>query len=343
MELRGKVSWFGGPEDGGVAPDEGLAFIYDVDDAPHLFLDQQPPGTSGLARRLDPEVFYIACRWDYNKYPKPSLLEHAALVRAPKTGREFMAFPADWGPNEATGRIADISSGLMDALGIETDDEVEVIYPYATTEAPVAYNSVAISSGHGKYVRGASGILDEVDEARKVVERLAAELDSRGVNVNYFHDDVSHSQNENLNTIVNWHNNQDRDLDISVHFNAYEQVSKPMGTEVLYITQNALASQISAAIASCGFINRGPKKRTDLFFLNNTDEPAILIEVCFVDSEADAEIYRDQFNSICDAIADVLGGAEVIGPPPEEVEGSRVDIQVSGDVKIFVNGDQVWG
>jgi hypothetical protein len=27
-----------------------------------------------------------------------------------------------------------------------------------------------MSSGHGKYVRGACGILDEVDEARKVVE-----------------------------------------------------------------------------------------------------------------------------------------------------------------------------
>ena len=28
------------------------------------------------------------------------------------------------------GRIADISPGLMDDLGIETDDEVEVVFPY---------------------------------------------------------------------------------------------------------------------------------------------------------------------------------------------------------------------
>ena len=97
---------------------------------------------------------------------------------------------------------------------------------------------------------------------------------------------------------------------MSVHFNAFEQTSKPMGCEVLYVTQSTLASQVSAAIAGCGFINRGGKKRSDLYFLNNTDEPAILLEVCFVDSSADAEIYRAQFEQICDAIANVLGGAE---------------------------------
>ena len=42
----------------------------------------------------------------------------------------MLAFPADWGPNEKTGRIADLSPGLMDALNIDTDDEVEVIFPY---------------------------------------------------------------------------------------------------------------------------------------------------------------------------------------------------------------------
>ena len=366
--VRGKVSWFGGPEDTGVSADEGLAFIYEVEDAPHLFLPEQPPGTTGLARRLDPEEFYIACRWDYETTPKPSLLQHTALVRSPRTGRAFEAYPADWGPHQDTGRVADISAGLMEALGIQTDDEVVVVYPYkALPQEPamVAYNRVCVSSGHGLYVRGAAGILDEVDEARKVVEQLAKEFERRGVEVVTFHDDTSHSQNENLNTIVNFHNDQTRDLDISVHFNAYEQVEKPMGTEVLYVTQSALASQVSAAIASCGFIDRGGKKRTDLFFLNNTDEPAILLEICFVDSEADADIYGSQFAAICDAIATCLGGAETgTTPPPERPDRPerperpdpptidrppptepapipRVDIEVSGDVLIFVNGEQV--
>jgi N-acetylmuramoyl-L-alanine amidase len=196
---------------------------------------------------------------------------------------------------------------------------------------------IVISSGHGLYVRGASGILDEVDEARLVVEAVADDLRERGVEVETFHDDVSRSQNENLNRIVDYHNAQTRDLDVSVHFNAYEQVSKPMGTEVLYVTQGELAGEVAAAIAAeGGLINRGSKKRTDLFFLNETAGPAILIEVCFVDSEADAELYRENFDAICDAIADVLGGedeGEII-PPPDDIP-----LQVTGSASYFGGPD----
>jgi hypothetical protein len=127
---KGKVSWFGGPEDDGVAPDEGLAFIYEVEDKPGLFLSEQPPGTTGLARRLDPGEPYIALRWDYDIFSKEYLRGNVkARVRAPKTGKEFLAHPADWGPHQSTQRIADISPGLMTALGIQTDDIVEIEFP----------------------------------------------------------------------------------------------------------------------------------------------------------------------------------------------------------------------
>jgi hypothetical protein len=130
FSATGKVSYFGGPDDQGVSPSEGLAFISKVDQAPHLFLPSQPSGTTGLARRLNIWTPYVACRWDYQSTPKPTLLENMALVRAIKTGIAIKAFPADWGPHQDTGRVADISPSLMDALGITTDDEVEVIYPY---------------------------------------------------------------------------------------------------------------------------------------------------------------------------------------------------------------------
>jgi N-acetylmuramoyl-L-alanine amidase len=39
--------------------------------------------------------------------------------------------------------------------------------------------------------------------------------------------------------------------------------------------------------------------------------PSILIEVCFVDSSADAELYRARFSEIATAIADVLRGDEL--------------------------------
>jgi N-acetylmuramoyl-L-alanine amidase len=175
-------------------------------------------------------------------------------------------------------------------------------------ELAMTYNRIVISSGHGLYVRGASGVLDEVDEARNVVEEVATRLRARDIEVDVFHDDETTTQNENLNAIVNHHNSKTRDLDISVHFNAYVETPNPMGTEVLYVTQSVLAGEMSAAIASVGFLNRGPKKCTDLFFLNNTEMPAILLETCFVDSQADADVYRARFNDICEQIVSVIAG-----------------------------------
>jgi N-acetylmuramoyl-L-alanine amidase len=168
---------------------------------------------------------------------------------------------------------------------------------------------VVISSGHGKYVRGASGIIDEVDEARIVVPTVAGLLQRRGVDVVEFNDDVSTTQSDNLDAIVDFHNSHTRDLDVSVHFNAYIPTDGPRGTECLYLTQSELAARVSTAIADAsGLLDRGAHKRTDLAFLNGTDEPAILIECCFVDSVADCELYDTNFDDICAAIADAIVG-----------------------------------
>lgn len=180
------------------------------------------------------------------------------------------------------------------------------------------HDPIVISSGHGKYIRGASGYIDEVDEARKVVERTAQILKDAGVSVKTYHDNTSHDQNTNLHAIVNYHNAQSRDLDVSVHFNAYNTTSKPMGTECLYVSQSALAADVALAMADAGdFINRGPKKRTDLYFLNNTNEPAILIETCFVDSKADVDLYHKHFELICQSIAETISGKALETPPGE--------------------------
>jgi N-acetylmuramoyl-L-alanine amidase len=195
---------------------------------------------------------------------------------------------------------------------------------------------IVMSSGHGKYVRGASGLIDEVEEARRVVPRVAEFLRAHGHQVIEFHDNTSITQNENLDTIVNFHNSQDRDLDVSVHFNAYIPTDGARGTEVLYVTQEDLAGRIAAAISRAGhLVNRGAHYRTDLAFLNGTDEPAILIEVCFVDAASDVENYQNNFDAICAAIAGVgeavrpslvrfrgpcswFGGPDDMGVAPDE-------------------------
>ena len=195
---------------------------------------------------------------------------------------------------------------------------------------------IVISSGHGLKIRGASGILDEVDEARKVVPAVAENLRMFGHDVVTFNDDISTTQNENLNRIVNFHNAQDRDLDVSVHFNAYMPVTYGMGTEVLYLTQEDLARRVADAISnSCGLINRGPKKRTDLFFLNNTDEPSILIETAFVDSKTDCDLYQKYFDEICLAIARVGNKGR-----PEEYEWKGLVSWFGGPDDTGVDSDE---
>src|SRR6516164_1943570 len=129
----GKCSWFGGPEDTGVDADENLAWWGSTeagrDDAPELFLPYQPSGTTGAARALDPASSYIAMRFDYqNQWSKDELASGKIMfwVRATKTGKRYKARPADWGPHTDTGRCCDLSPGLMKALGIDTDEEVEI-------------------------------------------------------------------------------------------------------------------------------------------------------------------------------------------------------------------------
>lgn len=189
------------------------------------------------------------------------------------------------------------------------------------------YNRITISSGHGLYVRGASGkpippCLDEVDEARRVVDHLADELEARGVEVFTYHDDISKSQSENLTRITDWHNSKPCDLAVSIHFNAFD--TKAHGVEVLYVSQKELAAEISAAIASCGFTNRGAKHRTDLKFLNSTKAPAVLIETCFCDHVGDSDTYKKQFHAICASIATALGGKDQGTVPPDQPDQPAV-------------------
>jgi N-acetylmuramoyl-L-alanine amidase len=225
---------------------------------------------------------------------------------------------------------------------------------------------IVISSGHAKYVRGASGYpvppqLDEVDEARRVVDTVADVWRQAGVDVETFHDDVSTSQGENLDRIVDFHNAQGaHDLDVSVHFNAFDSVAH--GVEVLYVSDagKTIAKKVSDAIAAVGFTNRGAKERGDLAFLNGTNETAILIETCFCDNTSDSNKYNSEFDAVCVAIAESAAGIETEKPPerpemperperPERPElptgDNRVDITATavGQVLITFNGSPVYG
>src|SRR4030095_13887536 len=108
FRVEGKMSTFGGARDTGMWADEGLALFTPADlkepKYSYLFLPTPPPGTTGLGRRLNPNKYYFACRWNYNDTPREFLKRALARLENPSNGRAADARPVDWGPHISTGR-----------------------------------------------------------------------------------------------------------------------------------------------------------------------------------------------------------------------------------------------
>lgn len=184
-----------------------------------------------------------------------------------------------------------------------------------------------ISSGHGKIVGGAVGFINERAEAVKVVDRVYAILTNSYNGRGYrYHESTAQNQSQNLANIVNYHNSKDRELDVSVHFNSAS--ASATGTECLYYDAKLLSTKMSAAMAKALDVrDRGPKERTELYFLRNTTKPAILLEVCFVSNKDDVAKYKANFERLCQAIAktiaDYLGyKKEATTPSPDSAKAS---------------------
>ena len=88
------------------------------------------------------------------------------------------------------------------------------------------------------------------------------------------------------------------------------------GAEVLCIKNNyqdGLSTKVGEAIlnelASIGLKNRGVKDRRDLYVINNTSMPALIVECAFVDSSSDMANYNPEktaaaiYKGICTALA----------------------------------------
>lgn len=161
---------------------------------------------------------------------------------------------------------------------------------------------INVHAGHnpdGKIACGAVGIIKESTQARKVVKYVKKYLKTAGHTVYDCTCNNGTSQSDVLNKIVKKCNAHKADLDISIHFNSgagdRKGNGKSTGTEVLIYKIGAepekVAESITKEIAKLGFTNRGVKARPDLYVLNSTKAPAMLIECCFVDDVDDVKIY----------------------------------------------------
>ena len=147
-----------------------------------------------------------------------------------------------------------------------------------------------VHGGHSLKCRGASGYLDEVNEDRKVKNRVIELLRANGHTVYDCTDDVGATQNANLRNIVNKCNAHKVNLDVSIHLNA----GGGTGTEVYIYSDSSKAKDEATRIAekisnNLGIRNRGVKTSAKLYVLRKTKSPSLLVECCFVDNATDKE------------------------------------------------------
>lgn len=191
---------------------------------------------------------------------------------------------------------------------------------------------IAIAGGHSAYARGASGYLDEYDCDRAFVSRLVEAFDNQGWYVTDCSNDAD-GVNEELWEEVRAANASGADLFIAVHFNA----GGGTGTEVWHwpgSSAEGYARDVSRELATAlGLPNRGAKSTMGLYVINRTDMPAILIEVCFVDTEADADAWwATSWDDLCAAVVRGLGGdcGNMNEDEPAPPASPSTDIEVDG-------------
>lgn len=172
---------------------------------------------------------------------------------------------------------------------------------------------IAIRGGHSLNLRGASGLIDEVTEDRKVKDIIVKYLKMDGHEVLDVTPTNSNSSAQDLSFGVSKANAWGADYFCSIHLNA----GGGRGTEVLYYNGSSkgklMAVKIASKIAELGFINRGAKVDIrGLYELRNTKMPANIIEVCFVDNQSDVNLYRQLgIEKIGKAIAEGIIGHEI--------------------------------
>ena len=179
---------------------------------------------------------------------------------------------------------------------------------------------INVHAGHnpdGKIACGAVGYIKESTEARNVKNNLILELRNRGHIVYDCTCDNGISQNDVLKKIVKKTNTVKANIDISIHFNSMANKDpgngKTTGTEVWIYPGSSLKTQaqnVCNNISALGYKNRGVKYSTSLYYLKNCKNPAMLIEVCFVNDMDDIRIYNSK--NIAKAIADALSPDNII-------------------------------
>lgn len=168
-------------------------------------------------------------------------------------------------------------------------------------------------AGHtasGNIGSGAVGYINESNETRKVGPKVVEYLKQLGIDATYIKLDKATTSSYLYDQVRLANSKGTFDCVVQIHFNAGSQDpnSDTTGTETYYVSSKGkvFADRVNAKLSTL-FRNRGAKNdKPNLYWLKNTTNPAILIEVCFVDDKDDIRIYQNNFDEVCKLIAEGL-------------------------------------
>ena len=186
--------------------------------------------------------------------------------------------------------------------------------------------SIMLDAGHGGRDPGAvyNG-RQEKDDTLRLTLAVGEILQNHDIDVQYTRTtDVYESPYEKAMEA----NNAGVDFFISIHRNSFPTDNVVSGVESLvydlYGIKLQMAENINEQLEAVGFVNLGVKARPNLVVLRRTKLPAVLVEVGFINSNTDNQLFDDNFDAIAKAIAsgilDTLEMDHVIDPPGYKVQ-----------------------
>lgn len=164
---------------------------------------------------------------------------------------------------------------------------------------------IVLDAGHGGPNPGAvySG-RQEKDDVLALTLAIGNILEANGVEVYYtrttdvYETPLQKAQEANLNGA---------DYFVSIHRNSSPIPNQYTGIESLvyspYGEAARLAANINEQLENVGYANQGVNQRQNLIVLRRTQMPAVLVEVGFINTDADNMMFDNTFDETAEAIA----------------------------------------
>ena len=170
---------------------------------------------------------------------------------------------------------------------------------------------IILDAGHGGRDGGAAyeNRVEKEDNLAMTLE-VGRILEEMGFDVVYTRQEDIYQAPFRKATIAN---EEGGDLFVSIHRNSSATPNQYQGVETLVYSGGGfpeeVAEDINEELEEIGYINLGVEERPGLIVLNSTQMPAVLVEVGFINSDADNELFSNKFEETARAIAEGIADA----------------------------------